>query len=82
MLTISNFLEKFLKLDKDNNIKLSLILEIIKQKTNLDLSKEVLEIKGDNLKIKCNPVMRNEIFMHKIAIEESLKSSKIFLRIV
>ena len=79
---ISNFLQKFLSLEKDNNLKLSLIIESIKQVVGLDLSKEVLEIKGDNLKINTNPVVRNEIFMHKSKIEENLKSNKIFLRII
>jgi len=82
MLDISNFLQKFLNLEKDNNTKLSLILDAIKQKTGLDLTKEMLEIKGENLKINCNPVFRNEIFMHKSEIEDLLKSFKIFLKIV
>jgi hypothetical protein len=82
MFNISNFLQKFLNLEKDNNAKLSIILDVIKKETNIELSKEMLEIKGDNLKIKCNPVFRNEIFMHKSQIEDSLKSQKIFLKII
>ncbi len=82
MLNISGFLQKFLNLEKDNNTKLSIILDIIKKQTGLELSKESLEIKGDNLKIKCNPVFRNEIFMHQTQIESTLKSSKIFLKII
>jgi len=79
---ISNFLQKFLSLEKDNNTKLSIILDVIKQTTGAESCKEALEIKGDNLKIKCNPVLRNEIFMHKCQIEDSLKQQKIFLNIV
>jgi len=82
MNSILGFLEKFLSLEKDNNLKLALILDIIKKETGLELGKEMLEIKGDNLKIKCNPVFRNEIFMHKIQIEDALKSQKIFLRLL
>ena len=82
MYNISGFLHKFLNLERDNNTKLSVILETIKKETDIELSKEMLEIKGDNLKINCNPVFRNEIFMHQSQIENSLKSSKIFLRIV
>jgi len=79
---ISGFLEKFLKFEKDNNTKLSLIIETIKKETGLELTKENLEIKSDNLKINCSPVMRNEIFMHQFGIESALKSQKIFLKIV
>jgi hypothetical protein len=82
MLDITNFLQKFLKFEKDNNTKLSIILDVIKQTTGIESSKEALEIKGDNLCIKCNPVLRNEIFMHKCQIEDQLKISKIFLKIV
>lgn len=82
MYNISGFLQKFLNLEKDNNTKLLLILDAIKQKTGLELSKEILEIRGDTLKVNCNPVIRNEIFMHKSEIEDLLKTSKIFLKII
>jgi hypothetical protein len=79
---IAGFLQKFLKFEKDNNTKISLILETIKKETGLELQKEILEIKGDNLKLNCNPVFRNEIFMHLSQINTSLQSQKIFLKIV
>jgi hypothetical protein len=79
---ISDFLQKFLKLEKDNNTKLAIILDIIKKETNIELTKDMLEIRGDNIKLNCNPVFRNEIFMHQAQIEESLKQQKIFLKIV
>lgn len=82
MYSIAGFLQKFLNLEKDNNIKLSLILEILKRETGIELTKDKLEIKGDNLKLNCNPVFRNEIFMHQAQIESSLKQQKIFLKIV
>jgi len=81
MNSISNFLQKFLNLEKDNSTKLSKILDIIKENTGLELSKEALELKGDNLKLNCSPIFRNEIFMHLSQIEENLKSQKIFLKI-
>lgn len=82
MYNISGFLQKFLNLEKDNNTKLFLILDIIKKETNIGLEKSVLEIKGENLKINCSPIFRNEIFMYREKIEEELKKSKIFLKLV
>jgi len=82
MNNIAGFLQKFLNLEKDNNTKLSLILEVIKKETNISLEKSMLEIKGENLKINCNPVFRNEIFMHQTQIEDYLKQQKIFLRLI
>lgn len=82
MFNITDFLQKFLNLEKDNNAKLAAILDVTKQATGLELSREMIEIKGDNLKINCNPCERSEIFMHCSQIEEGLKSQKIFLKLV
>lgn len=79
---ISNFLQKFLALEKNNHEKLLAISDTIRQETGLELSKENLEIKGETLKINVSPVVRNEIFMHREKIESLLKDRKIFLRIV
>lgn len=79
---ISNFLQKFLNLENNNKAKISAILDAIKNITGLELSKDVVEIKGDKLKLNCNPVFRNEIFMHKSEIEEKLRSTKIFLNLI
>lgn len=79
---ISGFLQKFLNLAKDNNIKLLLILESIKTESGIELKKEDLDIKGDNIRLVCNPVVRNEIFMRKSKIEDRLKSQNIFLNII
>ena len=82
MNSISGFLQKFLNLEKDNNTKLLLILNVIKKETGVELKKEMLEIKGDNIKLNCNPVFRNEIFMHQSQIEFALNQQKIFFKIV
>jgi len=82
MNSITNFLQKFLNLEKDNETKLAIILEVIKKETGIELKREMLEIKGDNLKLNCNPVFRNEIFMHRAQIEGLLKEQKVFLSIV
>jgi hypothetical protein len=82
MINISGFLQKFLNLEKNNDVKLGLVLEIIKNETGLIIPKENLEFKSENLKINCNPVIRNEIFMHKELIEKSLKSKNIFVSLI
>jgi hypothetical protein len=82
MYNISGFLQKFLKFEKDNNTKISFILEMIKKETGLELTKDMLQIKGDTLKINCSPIFRNEIFMHLSQINNDLKSQKIFLKII
>ncbi len=81
MINISGFFQKFLNLEKDKNTKIILVLDAIKQETGLELSPKMLEIKGDFIKLNCNPVFRNEIFMHQSQIEDALKIQKIFLKI-
>lgn len=81
MINISGFFQKFLNLEKDKNTKIILVLDAIKQETGLELSPKMLEIKGDFIKLNCNPVFRNEIFMHQSQIEAALKIQKIFLKI-
>lgn len=81
MNSISGFFQKFLNLEKDKNTKIILVLDAIKQETGLELSPKMLEIKGDFIKLNCNPVFRNEIFMHQSQIEAALKIQKIFLKI-
>lgn len=82
MINISGFLQKFLSLEKDNNTKLLIISDSIKKVTGIEISNQMMEIKGNKLKINSNPVFRNEIFMHKKEIEDLLKKSKIFLSII
>lgn len=82
MNNISGFLQKFLSLDKNNKLKIEAILNVIKEKTKIELKKEDLDIKEENLKLNCNPVLRNEIFMYKEKIESELKKQKIFLKIL
>jgi hypothetical protein len=82
MYNIAGFLQKFLKFEKDNNTKISLILETIKKETGLELTKENLEIKENTLKLNCSPIFRNEIFMRLPQITSALNSQKIFLKIV
>ena len=81
MFNISSFFSKFVNLEKDNNTKISVILDMIKNITGIELAKEMFEIKESQIRLNCNPVFKNEIFMHKSEIENSLKSQNIYLSI-
>lgn len=82
MFNISDFFKKFSNLEKDNFYKTQKILQTIKYFTNIELTKDNIEIVGERLRIKSTPVYRNEIFMNKSKIEERLRESKIFLTII
>jgi len=81
MNSITNFFQKFLKLEFDKNAKISAIIGAVKQFTRVEIKPEMVVLSGDRIKLQCSAVMRNEIFMHQSEIEESLKSQKIFFRI-
>ncbi len=78
---INGFLQKFIKIDKDNVLRINLILSIIKNRTKIDLPKSAIQISQNNIKINCSSLFKNEIFLHKEEIEEDLKENKIFLNI-
>lgn len=82
MLNISGFLEKFLKLDKSNKQLRQALLSTIKEITGVELKNEDLDLKEETVYLKCSPIFRNQIFMHKEAIEGRLKEQKVFLKIL
>jgi hypothetical protein len=79
MFNISSFLDKFLNLEKDSELKKEIIIEEIKKHTGIEIKYFELETDERFIKIKTNPVFRNEIYMHKSKIEEKLRERKIFL---
>lgn len=81
MLNISNFLKKFLVIQKNNEDVFLNILNTIKESTGLELNKSHIEVRGDNLYFKVKPALKNAIFLKKDSIESSFKNNKIFLRI-
>ncbi len=82
MLDISNFFQKFLNLELSVRAKQKIIIETIKEITNIELKNDHFELKENYLKLKVNPVFRNEIFMYKAQIEESLRLKKIFISVL
>ncbi len=81
MLGISNFLKKFIVIQKNNEDIFLNILKTIKEFTGIELNKSHIEIKGDNLYFKIKPAVKNAIFLKKDSIESSFKNNKIFLKI-
>lgn len=81
MLGISNFLKKFIVIQKNSEDIFLNILKTIKEFTGVELNKSHIEIKGDNLYFKIKPAVKNAIFLKKDSIESSFKNNKIFLKI-
>lgn len=81
MFNISNFLKKFVDIQKNSEQVFLNILSIIKEATGINLDKSQIEIKGDNLYFKISPTIKNAIFLNKDKIESSFKIQKIFLKI-
>ncbi len=81
MFNISNFLDKFTKLHKSNEYIKQTLKALIKEISGVDLTTADLDLKESGVYLKCSPLFRNQIFMYKEKIENSLKSQKIFLKI-
>ena len=65
----------------NNSAKTGMVLDVINRIAKVKITKEQIQFKGDYLNLKCNPVLKNEIFMRKEEIESELRSFKIFLKI-
>lgn len=77
MFNISNFLEKFVKLNSNSvSIKKS-IIKIIRDITNIQLNPEELEIKEGKFYLNCKPIIRNHIFTKKDKIILELRKINI-----
>ncbi len=72
MFNISNFFEKFKKLQQNNQNTKDTIIRVIKKILNIDIKKEDIEVKNNQINIKCNPIIRSEIYMSKNALEAEL----------
>lgn len=81
MFNIKEFFEKFRNIEKGSKERLEVIIKTIKWHTKIELSIENLEVGENNIKLKCNPVFKNEIFMKKEVIEEDLRNQKIYLKL-
>jgi len=65
MFNISSFLEKFSKNLKNNSFLKGLIIDVVKNQTNILLKEEDLEIKEGVVFITSSPGVKNKIFIHK-----------------
>ncbi len=80
MFNISSFLIKVRATLKDAESSKSEILSVIKNKSNLDIPADGLDIKNNILYIKASPGVKNKIFMFKnIILEECNKIMGTFL---
>ncbi len=80
MFNISNFFDKFKKIQQNNLNTKEFIIEIIKNKLNIEIKKEDIEIKNSQIKINCNPIVRSEIYMSKQKIESELLQNNFNLK--
>lgn len=81
MFNISSFLEKFRQLGKSKKYAKEVLIKVIKEETGVDIKEEEMEVGDEKVKLKCSPLLRNQIFMYRGAIESSLKSQNLFLKI-
>ena len=83
MFNIQNYLDKFVRLHKSSDQTKQILIDTINKRTGVLVKTEDLDldIAREKVHIKCSPIFRNQIFMHKKAIELSLESQKIFLTI-
>lgn len=65
MINISDFLEKFKKLDKDNSFQKQSLVEKIEKIVGIKLSTKEINIKAGVLYIQGSPTLKQEVFLKK-----------------
>lgn len=75
MLNISKYLEKFVKKLNSENDNQERIIEIIKTKTSLSIQTGDIEIKGNIIKTKTTPAVKNKLFIYKEELLEEINLS-------
>ena len=75
MLNISKYLEKFAKKLNSENDNQERIIEIIKTKTGLSIQTGDIEIKGNIIKTKTTPAVKNKLFIYKEELLEEINLS-------
>jgi hypothetical protein len=75
MFNISQFLEKFSKNLKNTELQKEKIIEIVKNKTDISISKNEIEINNFILYIKSSPGVKNKLFIFKNSLLEEINNS-------
>lgn len=73
MIEIKDLLIKFNKLVDNEELKISIIREVIKDVLKIEIPKEKISFKNGILKLDINPLFKNEIFIHKDLILSKIK---------
>jgi hypothetical protein len=72
---ISVFLEKFKNLKPSNELLKEDLVKIIKTKTNIEVSKDEIDVRNYVGFIKAQPIIKNEILLHKKEILDQTKQT-------
>lgn len=71
---ITDLLSKFSKIISDSDSKKEIIISVLLKYIKKTISKENFKIDKNILVINMSPLVKNEIFMHKINILKDLES--------
>ena len=69
---IAQFLEIYKKKLSSEDDKRAVLLKIISEETGIPLDEKVLSVERGHIKIKASPVLKNELFLHKIRILQKI----------
>lgn len=75
MIEIKDLLLRFNSLLVSEEIKISSLIEAIKELTNITIKKEEVKIKGGTVYLSIKPIYKNEIFLKKEKIISKITES-------
>ena len=80
MLNIKEFFEKFSKIQKDVILSKQKVADVIKKISGVDIDQTKIRFENGILRLDINPVLKNEIFMHKNKILNEFKLNTLSIK--
>lgn len=73
MFNISGFLEKFKNITPPDKFVKDELVDVVKDVVGIDIEKENIGVRNGTIFISVDPIVKNEIFLKKREVLESLK---------
>ncbi|MEK7176174.1 MAG: hypothetical protein AAB695_02240 [Patescibacteria group bacterium] len=80
MKNLLELLDRFSKVLNKNTETKNTIIRIIKEKTNIELKSNQINLKNDVLEIESSPTIKNEIKLKEDFLKQELKVSRILYK--
>ncbi|MEK7589931.1 MAG: hypothetical protein AAB475_01620 [Patescibacteria group bacterium] len=73
MFNIGNYLVKFKNITPPDKFVKEIFIDVVKETTNIKIEKDSINVRKGTIFLSVDPIVKNEIFLKKTEVMESLK---------